>query len=400
MTDRPGARWVAIAARGEDALATLTVLGVVLLPLTEVVVRRVLNASVPGAVPFTSHLTLVVGLAGAAIAARQGKLLAMATGTLLPEGRWRDAARVASAWAGSLVSVILAFGGIRLLALHRAAEKPLALGIPVWVADLAFPIAFGLIAVRLVVQSSTRLVWRGLAASGIVAGLLIARAPGSLEGAPVWPGVVLLVTAAVLGMPVFALLGGLAAFLFMAQGDHPATAIVGSYGQLTATDLPALPLFTLTGFLLAEGRTSERLLSLFRACFGWMPGGTAVVTATLCAFFTVFSGGSGVTILALGGLLLPALAADGYRERFSLGLITAAGSLGLLFPPALPLILYGIVAGVAIGDLFIGGLLPGLVMLLLLAVLGVREESPCGCREADSGLATRLAPRGRRGGSC
>ena len=101
---------------------------------------------------------------------------------------------------------------------------------------------------------------------------------------------------------------------------------------------------------------------MFRAWFGWIPGGTAVVCAVLCSFFTVFTGGSGVTILALGGLLLPALLKDGYRERFSLGLLTASGSLGLLLPPALPLILYGIVAQLPMEDLFIGGILPGILL--------------------------------------
>ena len=190
-------------------------------------------------------------------------------------------------------------------------------------------------------------------------------------------------------MPIYALIGGAAVILFLVQGDSPANAIIGSYDQLTSTDLPAIPLFTLAGFLLAEGHASDRLLRLFRAFFGWAPGGTAVVTAILCAFFTLLTGGSGVTILALGGLLLPALLADGYRERFSLGLLTAAGSLGLLFPPSLPLILYGIVAEVPIGDLFVGGFLPGVLMLGALAALGVREglgpaapASPFTIREA------------------
>jgi tripartite ATP-independent transporter DctM subunit len=174
-------------------------------------------------------------------------------------------------------------------------------------------------------------------------------------------------------MPIYAVIGGAAVILFLIQGDSPANAIIGSYDQLTSTDLPAIPLFTLAGFLLAEGHASDRLLRLFRAFFGWVPGGTAVVTAVLCAFFTLLTGGSGVTILALGGLLMPALLADGYRERFSLGLLTAAGSLGLLFPPSLPLILYGIVAEVPIGDLFVGGFLPGILMLGALAALGIRE---------------------------
>ncbi|HOQ59561.1 MAG TPA: TRAP transporter large permease subunit [Vicinamibacterales bacterium] len=373
MAERPAAQSAHPLARVEDAVATLAALGVILLPLAEVVLRRLFDTGIPGAAPFTSHLTLVVGLAGAAIAARQGKLLAMATGTLLPAGAMQDAAKALSALVGSAVATVLAFGGVRLLQVHREAAKPIALGVPVWVADLAFPIAFGLIALRLVWQASPRLWVRAGVALGIAAGAWISQHPQILDGAPAWPGIAILVLAAVAGMPIFALLGGAAVFLFLAQGDSPANAIIGSYDQLTSTDLPALPLFTLAGFLLAEGRASERLLRLFRACFGWMPGGTAVVTAALCAFFTVFTGGSGVTILALGGLLLPALLADKYRESFSLGLLTASGSLGLLFPPALPLILYGIVAGVAIGDLFLGGLLPGLVMLTFLALLGVRE---------------------------
>jgi len=112
---------------------------------------------------------------------------------------------------------------------------------------------------------------------------------------------------------------------------------------------------------------------VFRAWFGFIPGGTAVVCAFLCSFFTVFTGGSGVTILALGGVLFPALLRDGYRERFSLGLMTAAGSLGLLLPPALPLILYGVVAQIPIEDLFIGGILPGILLTTMIAAWGVRE---------------------------
>jgi len=373
MTELPTPRATGPFARVEDGVVTLAALGVIVLPLAEVVLRRLFGTGIPGAAPFTSHLTLVVGLIGAAIAAREGKLLALATGTLLPEGWLRDVAKVISALVGSMVSTVLALGGVRLLQVHREAGKPIALGIPVWVVDLAFPIAFGLIALRLVWQASDKMAVRALAGVGIVAGVWISRHPEMLDGVSAWPLIAGLILAAVAGMPIFALLGGAAVFLFLAQGDSPANAIIGSYDQLTSSDLPAIPLFTLAGFLLAEGHASDRLLRLFRAFFGWMPGGTAVVTAALCAFFTTFTGGSGVTILALGGLLLPALLADRYRERFSLGLLTAAGSLGLLFPPSLPLILYGIVAGVAIGDLFLGGLVPGLVMLALLALLGVRE---------------------------
>ena len=123
-----------------------------------------------------------------------------------------------------------------------------------------------------------------------------------------------------------------------------------------------------------------RLLRVFRAFFGWIPGGSAVVCAVLCSFFTAFTGGSGVTILALGGVLLPALLKDGYRERFALGLLTASGSLGLLLPPSLPLILYGVVAQIPIEDLFIGGILPGILLTTMMAAWGVREGIVSGAR--------------------
>jgi tripartite ATP-independent transporter DctM subunit len=177
----------------------------------------------------------------------------------------------------------------------------------------------------------------------------------------------------VLGAPIFALLGGAGVLLNLVTGATPIFMLISTYELTVSPTLPAIPLFTLAGFLLAEGRSSERLLRVFRAWFGWMPGGTAVVCALVCSFFTVFTGGSGVTILALGGLLFPALLKDGYRERFSIGLLTASGSLGLLLPPALPLILYAVVAEQPMEDLFLGGLLPGVLMTALVAAWGVRE---------------------------
>jgi tripartite ATP-independent transporter DctM subunit len=173
----------------------------------------------------------------------------------------------------------------------------------------------------------------------------------------------------------------------MSDAVTPAIMTVETYALAVSPTLPAIPLFTLAGFLLAEGRSSERLLRVFRAWVGWVPGGTAVVCAFLCSFFTVFTGGSGVTILALGGLLFPALLREGYRERFSLGLLTASGSLGLLLPPALPLILYGIVAEIPIENLFIGGILPGVLLTSMIAGWGVREGIVSGAGRSSFGLA-------------
>ncbi len=373
MTSGAGA-WPRVAlARSEEFVATLAAFGVILLPLSEVVLRRLFSTGIAGQATFAVHLTLLLGLVGAAIAARDGKLLALATGALVPEGRWRTITSVGAAFAGATVSLVLAIGGIGLVQFRIEESREIAYGIPAWWFYLAFPAAFGLIAARLILRALSG--WKGrlLLAVGVALATWVAVQPAILFDRPMWPWLAALGVGAIIGMPIFALLGGAALVFFFVQGDNAIQAVIGGITQLTSGDLPAIPLFTIAGFLLAEGNSSERLLRFFRALFGWMPGGTAVVTAVFCAFFTLFTGGSGVTILALGGLLLPALLADGYRERFSLGMLTAAGSLGLLFPPSLPLILYGIVAGVSISDLFIGGFLPGVLMLGALMAMGVRE---------------------------
>lgn len=200
-------------------------------------------------------------------------------------------------------------------------------------------------------------------------------------------GVLLILLAAALGAPLFVVIvsGAMLGFHF-AEIDLMAVAI--EFIRLVETPiLIALPFFTLTGCILAESRTSSRLVRLARALVGWMPGGLTVVTFLTCAFFTAFTGASGVTIVAIGGLMLPMLRQAGYPDRFSLGLLTSSGSLGLLLPPSLPLILYGIVAqqlpggeGVSIQNLFLAGLLPAALMVVVLSLwsirVSVREQIP------------------------
>jgi tripartite ATP-independent transporter DctM subunit len=243
----------------------------------------------------------------------------------------------------------------------------------VWAAQLVLPLSFALIALRLVWRASSRWPGRLLAATGLAAGALLGQFPQLLEARPAWPGLLVVLLATLLGSPIFALLGGVAVLFFLKDAVPIAAVPVETYRLAVHPTLPAVPLFTLVGFLLSEGHASERLLRVFRALVGWAPGGTAVVCAVVCAFFTAFTGGSGVTILALGALMYQALRAESYRDRFSLGLVTACGSLGLLFPPAMPLILYGIVAQIPIEDIFLGGLLPGLVLLILVSAWGMRE---------------------------
>jgi len=343
-----------------------------LLPLVEGALRYFFGFGIPGAGPFVQHLTLWVAFLGAAIAAREERLLAMGTTQFLPP-QWRQRARLFSTAVGAGISALLCRASLELVLIERQAGGEIAAGVPTWVGQLAMPVAFGLIAVRLVWLVSPRWNGRAIATVGLALGLLLGQWPGWMEGLPFWPFLLLLIVATAAGGPIFVALGGAAALLFMIDGVPAAAVPVATYSLSVSPTLAAIPLFTLAGFVLAEGGASQRLLRVFRALVGWVPGGTAVVCAVVCAFFTTFTGGSGVTILALGVLLLKALQEDGYRDRFSLGLLTASGSLGLLFPPALPLILYGIIARQPIEDLFIGGLLPGLLLVLLIAAWGVRE---------------------------
>ncbi len=345
----------------------------VLLPLVEAVARKLVGVGIPGSSVFVQHLTLWVAFLGAALAAREGKLLALATGQLFKRSRIvRPAKSLANAVAAG-ATVLLARASLDLTILEREAATELPLSIPVWVALSVLPVSFALIAGRLVWSSAES--WRGRipAMVGLTAGLVIGQYPQLLEGRAAWPGLVLILIGTLAGGPIFAALGGTAVLLFLAEGVPAAAVPAETYRLAVSPTLPAIPLFTLAGFLVAQGDASKRLLRVFHAFFGWLPGGTAVVVAVLCAFFTVFTGGSGVTILALGGLLFQAMKSDGYRENFSLGLLTASGSLGLLFAPALPLILYGIVAEIPIRDLFVAGLVPGVLMLVLVAGWGVRE---------------------------
>lgn len=377
--------------RLENALALVAMSGIVLIPLLEIVLRKFLATGIPGAAPFAQHLTMWVGLLGAAIAARDGKLLSLATGEFLAHSQTAHVARWLSSTAGAAISAIFTVGAVNLVQLDMVEDLEIAAGIRVWMADLIMPAAFALITARLTWGASTSVLGRVAALAGPLAGIWLATHPELLDGASPWPLITVLVIAAVLGAPIFVLLGGAGAIFFMSQGSKPTVLLITAYQELTGSaGLAAIPLFTLAGYLLAEGRSSERLLRLFRALFGWLPGGTAVATATLCAFFTLLTGGSGVTILALGGLLLPALLKDGYSERFSIGMLTSAGSLGLLFPLSLPLILYAIIANLSMEDLFIGGALPGLMMLTLLSVYGIREALQHGAHRAPFAMGEAL----------
>ena len=177
-----------------------------------------------------------------------------------------------------------------------------------------------------------------------------------------------------IGLPLFAAIGISAVFQFLVTDIDPTVVIVELYRIASAPTLLAIPLFTLTGYILAESNAPKRLFNLADALLGWMPGGVAIVSLVTCALFTCFTGASGITIIAIGGLIYPILKSKKYSENFSLGLITCSGSLGLLFPPSLPLILYGIVASVSINKLFIAGIIPGILIIVLLSLYSIKND--------------------------
>ena len=364
-------------AENSASIAALSAMSA--LPLIAIVARRLGVSGIPGSTVFVQNLTLWVALLGAALAARSDRLLSLSTSAFLPEKR-RPQARVFTAAVGAAVAMCLAWASLSLVRVERQAGAVLAAGIPEWVALAVMPVGFALIAVRVAWGASTAWTGRGVAALGLLLPAVLGAAPFLQRSWVLAPGLLVFVAATILGLPVFAVLGGLALFFFW-NGAVPIAAVPVEMNRLVASPmLPSIPLFTFAGYLLAEGGASRRLLRVFTALFGWLPGGLAVVTATVCAFFTIT--GSGVTILSLGWLMLPILLKARYPERFSIGLLTASGSLGLLFPPSLPVILYGVSAQIPIDRLFIAGFVPGLLLVTLASAWGIRQALRSGAGRA------------------
>jgi C4-dicarboxylate transporter DctM subunit len=367
--ERPG-------TAAERLLVALALLLMVLLPAASALSRRLLGRELLGAAVLAQHLTLWVGFLGALLATASDRHLALSTRDHFPAGLPRDGARFLANAVSAAACALLAYGSVRLVRYEWGSTTMVAFGIKVAWSQIVLVVGFGAMALRFAWAAGD---WRWRA--GAVALAALSFALGTVAPPP-WLVVILGLTvfaAFLAGAPVFVGMAGVALVLFF--GDTAATgtpaaeavaAVPTAVFQVASEPaLPALPLLTLSGYVLAEGAAAQRLVRAYKGLFGWLPGGLAVMTAFACAVFTTFTGASGVTILALGGVLLPSLLAERYPEDFSVGLVTASGSLGLLFPPSLPVILYAVVAQVPVADLFIGGLLPGLLMVLLVAAYGV-----------------------------
>lgn len=357
-----------------DWILAVTLLLMVLLPVGEIVLRTFFRTGIAAATPLVQHGTLVVSMIGAVVAARQRRLLSLGSAEFL-SGKLRDVATVVAMALAAATSALLTWASFRFVEVEREGHTTLAWDIPVWMAEAVLPLGFAWITLHVIRTSSDR--WSGRAVCAAIAATAVTIfAMGWVPATPtvVTVALVLILVAAIAGAPLFAVLGGAALLLHWKDGIPLAAMSVSHYSMVVNPSLPAIPLFTLAGYLLAEGGASRRLVKLFHLLLGGLRGGPGLVTALSCAFFTTFTGGSGVTILALGGLLLPILIAAKYSERNALGLVTGGAALGILFPPCLPLILYGVSANVEIRQLFVAGILPGTLVVAMTAWLGFQQQ--------------------------
>lgn len=391
------------------ALALALAIGLAV-PILEMIFRATGGTGIPGASELVRHTTLWIGMIGGMVAAREERLLGFAGVATFAKGWWKTAMGVFAGGIAAAVSLALANASWAFMISEKEAGTRLGFGIATWVAQIVLPGGFALIAARLAYHSGKQWRIRAItAALAVSVAIVFISHSGWFWGAGYWFGLFGILAAGVLGMPIFAVLAGVTVVLLAAVDLPLATIPLKHYSLTTNPTLPTVPLFTLAGYFLAEGGASKRFVRFFQAWVGWLRGGTAIVAALACAFFTTFTGASGVTILALGGLLLPVLVASSMRERNALGLLTSSGALGLLFPPSLPLILYAIIAGTVLSnidpgtasmasigmeEMFLGGIIPGLMLVGITVLWGimrtpraeVAERPKFEAREAFSSL--------------
>lgn len=341
------------------------------IPLLEIALRPLFGRGIDNAPLLVQHLGLVLAMAGAVVAERGGHLTSLGSG--LAGARHPRLALAAQRFArasAALLAGMLAQASWTFVASEMAGGRLLAYGLPGWVVQLVMPLGFAVLGLKLGSRCLATPLGRVIPA--IVLPLAGALFAAHFDGAtlPLWPFALWLGAVLLCGAPVFAVLGGLALALFWQEGQPLASVPLSHYQITVNPSLPALPLFTLAGLVFARTGAAARLGTLFTALFGGGVAGTAIAGAVLCSCFTAFTGGSGVTILALGGLLLPLLNKAGLPERRGISLVTSASALGVLLAPSVPLIMYAIIARVPINTMFLAGLLPAVVMVACLLLAG------------------------------
>jgi tripartite ATP-independent transporter DctM subunit len=355
----------------DEWLASGALALMLVIPLLEIVLRPLFGQGIENAPLLVQHLGLVLAMFGALLAERGQHLTSLGSGFAasinpLISKNAKLFAQVSSA----LLCGMLAQSSWTFVASEMAAPRDIAYGLPGWMIQTAMPLGFVLLGLKIASRITPALGLRIVLA--ITLPLLGWWFAGRFDGStlPMWPFALWLTAILFCGAPIFAVLGGLALALFWMEGQPLASVPLSHYQITVNPSLPALPLFTLAGLFFARTGAAARLGKLFTALFGSGVTGTAIAAAVLCSFFTAFTGGSGVTILALGGLLLPLLTKAGFPEKRGISLVTSASALGVLIAPSVPLIMYAIIARVPINTMFLAGLLPAVVMVSCLLLVG------------------------------
>ncbi len=382
------------ARRIEDFVAVASLIILALIPTTEIILRLFFRTGIPASTDYMYHAVLWVAFTGGMITSRKNDHLSLSIGIDSLKEPLRSIVKNTTTFISVAISSAFFWSALSLM-LNGFDPDRLIGFIPIRFITFIMPLGFGVMSFRFIFQKGLSGTGRIIAAVGLIGGVILAIPPivniiytitfdlplfvdGMVDfyylaaGKIIWILFIVLVGGTLFGIPLFIVLGGVAYILFAANWGALEVITNEAYTMLTNPSIPAIPLFTLTGFLLSESKAGERFINLFRSLFGRLTGGMAIVAILVCTFFTTFTGASGVTILALGGLLSYVMIKSGlYSKRFSNGLLTASGSIGLLFPPSLPIILYGVVAQVSIKSMFIGGIVPGLIMVIALIIYGV-----------------------------
>ena len=360
-------RWL---ARSDEFLAIIALGLMLLIPLVEIAARPLLGQGIANAPVLVQHLGLLLAMFGAIAAERHGHLTSLGGGLGdMAGGRFKSALKSFADAGASLICGLLALASWRFVASEMQASHVLAYGLPVWAVQAVMPLGFLLLGAKLAARCAGSSIGKTL---GLLLPLASFAVGAAVDGQdlPILPAGLFILALLLAGAPIFAVLGGLALALFWQDG-LPLASVALSHYQITVNpSLPALPLFTLAGLIFARTGAAQRLSAVFLAMFGSGVHGTVIASAVLCSLFTAFTGGSGVTILALGGLLLPMLRNAGYPEQRGISLLTSASALGVLLAPSVPLIMYAIIARVPINTMFLAGLLPACVMVVFLLVFG------------------------------
>jgi tripartite ATP-independent transporter DctM subunit len=382
----------------ENAICFGSLFLLALVPFLEIILRQ-FNLTIPEANAIVTHFFLVTGFFAAMLTAKYGEHISITAVNYITNEKIKRTLKFACTLISIFILTILAWNCISFIK-YALMGKPVIV-IPDRFFAIAMPLGFFVIAFRFVMKLES-LRERIFALCAILLGCFAALPAiakifwGFEPPEPFFswvnfmydaaiviniPVILFLILAGLAGMPVFAAIGGIAMIMFQATGREPEVVSIQIFSALTDDDLIAIPLFTLTGFFLSESKAGERLVRTFKIFFGWLPGGIIIATVVICAFFTSFTGASGVTILALGGILFTILNENKFSDRFSIGILTSAGGIGLMFPPSLPIILVASSSNTilhfmnipiehSIVHYFIGAIIPGIILVLAMTATG------------------------------